>query len=226
MNCRRFMGLTELGSMSIFFPVYICCPEVTNVGKRLCKTREVSSVRFWLAVFLGIFFCAGGAVGAVFAFLCSSQSTQEIERYLVEYLAVTKLETLNHNGFLLAWGYILACFAVFLLGRLSFGVIGIPIVFAYRGFLGAFACCCFVRVFGSAGIVLAAVLFLLPAILWFPAFSLLGIQGMRRSRTSDTSVALDGWIEIALTVALLFLCGIAEYALIPRLLKSLSWIIL
>ena len=68
--------------------------------------------------------------------------------------------------------------AALLMGFTALGVIGLPVLFAVRGFLFSFSVACFCRLFGGAGLIPALFLFGLPALLWAPALFVLGAQGM------------------------------------------------
>ena len=67
------------------------------------------------------------------------------------------------------------------LGFTALGVLGMPLLFAVRGFLLAFSAAAFVQVFGSAGCLLAFLVFGLSGCLSVPALFVLGTQGLAAS---------------------------------------------
>lgn len=196
------------------------------MGKRLSKDLSGQCAWFWLTVILGIFFAAGGIAGTVFAFACSEQGMREVEHYLVGYLQIVSAGILERNTWLLVWNYAQVGLIIFFLGLVSFGLVGIPFVFLFRGFLFSFFCCCFIRVFGVVGILPSAVLAFFPAVFWFPAFSLIALRGLHRFCSVGSVDKTREWQGSVLAVVLLLMCGIIEYSLIPPLLKGVAEFIL
>ena len=222
------MELLELRSMSIFFSALICCFEVTRVGKRLCKPWVFSREQVLIAVYLSVFFAVGGIVGGLFACVGSDTDSLGLSNYLVDYLRVVASGQIGRgNGFgWTIWNQARYCLILFLLWWAAFGMIGVPFVFALRGFLMVFSICCFVRVFGLVGFLPALILFVLPGFLWGPAFYLLGVQGIRRIKRQGTELKQEELRSLVFVFGFLFLCGVFEYAVVPRLIKSVASIVL
>ena len=107
------------------------------------------------------------------------------------------------------------------------GVIGLPVLFAVRGFLFSFSVACFCRLFGGAGLIPALFLFGLPALLWAPALFVLGAQGMLgaygllRRVTGDSRYPLSYdtayGVRCALCGGAVMLCVILELSIVPVL---------
>ena len=62
------------------------------------------------------------------------------------------------------------------------GLLGLPILFAARGFLLAFSIASFVRLFGSTGCLLAFLVFGITGAVAFPALFVLGVQSLLAAR--------------------------------------------
>ena len=101
-------------------------------------------------------FVSGGIAGLLVASQVAGEGQTTLAAYIESYLAAAQQRTAAAPGFfavaldLLRW----PCLAVFM-GFLSLGVVGVPILFAVRGFLLSFAVSSFVRMFGGAGGMLA-----------------------------------------------------------------------
>lgn len=97
-------------------------------------------------------FVSGGIAGLLVASQVAGEGQTTLAAYIESYLAAAQQRTAAAPGFfavaldLLRW----PCLAVFM-GFLSLGVVGVPILFAVRGFLLSFAVSSFVRMFGGAG---------------------------------------------------------------------------
>ena len=98
--------------------------------------------------------------------------------YLQTYLTLAQDGTEGAPGFwAVLWGADAFSLAALLMGFTALGVIGLPVLFAVRGFLFSFSVACFCRLFGGAGLIPALFLFGLPALLWAPALFVLGGPG-------------------------------------------------
>ncbi len=119
-----------------------------------------------------------------------------------------------------------------LLSFTALGVVGIPIVFAARGFLLSFAVASFVRAFGGAGGGLAFLAFGMTSLLAVPALFVLGVQGFLTSRSLAARALGDGSAHGLFGRAYLTRCGICagvfslavmlDYWVVPALLEAVS----
>lgn len=118
-----------------------------------------------------------------------------------------------------------------LLSFTALGTIGIPAIFAVRGFLLSFAVSSFVRIFGSAGAILAFFAFGFTGIISLPALFLLGVQGLVSAAALAGKLLVGGknapslpgrvfWLRSGLCAAALALSAILECWAVPALLTS------
>ena len=119
-----------------------------------------------------------------------------------------------------------------LFGFTAFGVVGLPVLFAVRGFLLCYAVSVFYRILGLNGLVFSLILFGLSAFLWMPVFFQLGVRGVlgsygffRRAK-GDARYPLHcrgGFlICCVLSAAVLCLCAALECLVVPILLQRVS----
>lgn len=120
----------------------------------------------------------------------------------------------------------------FLMGFTALGVVGIPTLFAVRGFLFSFAISSFVRMFGGAGAILAFFAFGLTGLVAVPALFVLGVQGFAGARELAGRALGAGkgplpfgrtyLIRSGLCAASLGLCILLECWAVPTLLRSVA----
>ena len=171
-------------------------------------------------------FVSGGIAGLLVASQVAGEGQTTLAAYIESYLAAAQQRPAVAPGFfavaldLLRW----PCLAVFM-GFLSLGVVGVPILFAVRGFLLSFA-----RMFGGAGGMLAFFAFGLTGLLAVPALFVLGVQsfGMalrRLSAGAGKGSALPGsqyLVRCGSCFGALALCMLVEHWAVPALLGSLA----
>lgn len=112
-------------------------------------------------------------------------------------------------------------------GLTAFGAVGIPIVFLVRGFLMAFSACMFGVLFGASGMVMAAVLFAVPALMVLPVLFLLGCSMLRgaRLRLHGTSPAEGGACRpemILICIGILAVSAAIQWAVVPIVLSQVG----
>ena len=181
---------------------------------------------------LGLSFLAGGAVGCIAVAGIDGTSGAALQDYLQAYLTLASMQGIEVPFLPLLWEQVRYSFFVLLFGFTAIGILGIPVLFAVRGFLFSFSVSCFCRLFGLAGMIPAMFLFGLPALLWTPAFFVLGTQAIRsayalfysRSEERYKPPLWKGndWIRIGLCVGALILCAAFEYLVLPTLIKASS----
>lgn len=180
-------------------------------------------------------FLLGGALGAFFGGGMSQASAQELAAYLNAYLSLAGEGGVAVEFGAVAWEQFRLWIAVILLGLTALGVVGIPVLFAVRGFLLAFSVAGLCRVFGAAGLGPGLCLFGLPAFLWAPVLFLAGSQCMNSAWVLLRRGLLDSreplpftsayWGRLGLCGAGLTLCVMLEYLAAPVLLAAAAKLI-
>ena len=223
--------------MSIFFSAFIGCYEVTAMGKRVKNRWAILWDQGAALVFLGGMFLLGGIAGGIFVGLAQGEGAQELGNYLSSYLTLAAEGTVVRSFWPLMWEQVRYLLAAGILGVTAIGVVGLPVLFCVRGFFFSFSVGCFFRVFGSAGLLPALVLFGLPALVWAPGLFLAGTQGwlnayrlLRRGLGEGRSELLVGqptfWARMGLCCVLFFICGALEYFVVPVLLRAVAHVVL
>ena len=187
------------------------------------KRTQLSGL--WCVLIIAGGFLLGGALGCLLGCFAAESGMEEVSHYLHDFLALARSREVFWSVPSVLWnrGRWLLCCGVFALSGI--GVVALPALFGLRGFLLAFGVSCFVRVFGALGLIPAALLFAVPALLWAPGFLLLGIFALKRSRrkgeTTGNDIRNGGCIAgIFLVVCVVFECG-----LLPRLLSAAACIL-
>lgn len=132
----------------------------------------------YLIVLLIAFF-AGAFGGAIFAF--SFDPSAELADFLRQYCETVSEGRPRVSFFASAWDCIRWPLWVSVLGITVLGTVGIPILFAVRGFLLSFTTATFGILLGSRGIAITAVLFSVSVLFVLPALFILGCNGLRAS---------------------------------------------
>ncbi len=186
---------------------------------------------------LGVLFLLGGIAGGIFAGMAGEEGALELCSYLSEYLSLAAEGTVARSLWPLLWEQLRYLLAAVVLGVTAVGVIGLPILFAVRGFFLSFSVGCFFRVFGGAGLLPALVLFGLPVLVWAPGFFLAGVQGLGSAQCLLRRGLGEGrcelslgqpiyWARIGLCCVLYLICGALEYMVIPVLLRAAARVVL
>ena len=186
---------------------------------------------------LGGFFLLGGGAGALFAGLARGDGAAEMSSYLRDYLALASKGTVARELWPVLWEQLRYLLAAVVLGLTAVGVAGLPVLFAVRGFFFSFSVGCFFKVFGSAGMLPAFVLFGVPALVWAPGFFLVGTQGFSNAVFLLRRGAGDGrfdlparlpsyWARTGLCCVLYVFCGALEYVVVPVLIRAAARVVL
>lgn len=189
---------------------------------------ELISGQTVAVLILGGLFVLGGLLGCGAAGSIHGEGADALKDYLHTYLVLAEEGTVPVSFGQVLWGQMKYPVMLVLLGFTALGVIGIPVLFSVRGFLFAFSVACFCRVFGAAGLLPALFLFGLPAILWVPAFFVLGFWALQTSRRmlnrymgveQGKEPAEKGPVWAA-CIASGIVCGGLEYFVLPVLLGA------
>ena len=128
-------------------------------------------------------FFAGGLVGCLVAAQVDGAAADSLAAYLRTVLNGFQTGGGSTPGaFLLLWGVLRWPLFALLFGFTALGLLGLPVLFAVRGFLLAFSVSAFVRIFGSAGVLLSFLLFGVSGLISVPVLFLLGVQSLTAAR--------------------------------------------
>ena len=184
---------------------------------------------------LGGLFLLGGILGCLAAGCVEGESGAALEEYMRAYLTMSR-----ENGMVLSvsgilWEQFRFPLCILLMSFTAFGVVCIPAVLLLRGFLFSFSIACFVRLFGWKGLLPAAALFGLSALVWLPALfelSVLGLEQSYRLVQRCTGGKKEGMLRptgglfswAVCLAAFAFSAGL-EYFVVPRLVNALSHVL-
>lgn len=179
---------------------------------------------------LGVLFLVGGAAGCVVAGNVNGDAGMALQDYLKAYLTLADSTGVKTSFAGVLWEQVRFPLLALLMGFTAVGVIGIPALFAARGFMFSFSVSCFCRLFGVNGLVPAVFLFGLPALLWAPALFVLGMQALGGSYSMLCRCMGDGrspaffeggyWLRCALCGGVVAMCVALEYFVLPVLVGA------
>lgn len=155
-----------------------------------------------------------------------------LEAYVQSFLRAAESGALSAPDLLPSmWECIRWPLLALLLGFTALGLLGLPVLFAVRGFLLAFSIASFVRVLGSAGCLLAFYCLELPVRYRFLFFLCWVYRvccppgGWQRFWERARQPALYGkaWFQrCGLCAAALVVCVVLEYLVVPMLVSGLA----
>jgi hypothetical protein len=180
-----------------------------------------------------ICFFAGGLLGCLLMARVAGGAGEGLEAYVQSFLRAAESGALSAPDLLPSmWECIRWPLLALLLGFTALGLLGLPVLFAVRGFLLAFSIASFVRVLGSAGCLLAFLLFGVTGAISVPVFFMLGVQSVLSARRlasrflgESRQPALYGkaWFQrCGLCAAALVVCVVLEYLVVPMLVSGLA----
>lgn len=195
-----------------------------NVG---LLTRETA-----VLLFMSMCFLVGSVIGCLMSGIISMQSGAVLLDYVQEYIAVFARADVRPAFASVVLETIRFPFIALVLSFTALGVLGLPLLFAVRGFMLSFAISAFYRLFGAVGYAPALVLFGLSAVIWLPALFHLGVQGMLASY-SLLRRAVGEWrhplpydygylVRIGACAAALAACIALEHLVVPVLLQAIA----
>lgn len=175
-------------------------------------------------------FLLGSIAGCIAAGLVHIENGGQLTNYLYGCLDGFVQEDAPVRFFRVLWQTIRIPLGALVLSFTALGILGLPLLFAMRGFMLCYAISIFYRVFGAVGLLLALILFGITAILWLPALLRIGTQGMvsayglarRGMGDARYPLYLDSvyFINCGISAILLCLCAVTEYFAIPILLQA------
>lgn len=201
--------------------------------KRWVKVWSAHS-GIWLPsiLLLSATFLIGGFIGCLLASWVGRGGGEELAEYIRSYLLTVREGGGSSPSVpTMVWDVFRYPLMVAVLGFTALGLIGIPAVFAVRGFFLSFAISSFVRILGGAGLLLAAVVFGIPGMISIPVLFVLGTQGWMASRSIAERVSHNGrytspynrayWARCGGCMVGLFLCVWVERFVTAGLLAAL-----
>lgn len=176
-------------------------------------------------------FALGGLAGCLLAAIVGGGGNDSLTLYIQSYLKAVESGGAEVPALLpVLWETLRWPAMVVLLGFTALGVLGIPVLFAARGFFLSFAVASFVRMFGGVGAILAFFSFGITGVIAVPALFVLGVQGFLTSKNLAGRVLGDGkrtlpfnrtyFIRCGLCALALGLCILLECFAVPALLRS------
>lgn len=182
---------------------------------------------------LCLIFFLGSIGGCIFAGFMDTSSESVLYQYVQGYISVLMQPDISLQLWPLVRDLFQFPMLTVALGFTAIGIIGIPALFAIKGFVFCFSVSVFFRLFGFDGYLLTFLLFGFSALIWFPVLFHLGVRGMLASycfvrRMSGVacypSLHYRHFICFGLCIAALSICVVLEYFVIPALLQVFAGI--
>ena len=179
-------------------------------------------------------FLSGSVAGCVWAAGVSGNGTV-LASYIQGYLSVVKSGEVVVPALLPSlWEVFRWPLFVALMGFTAVGAVGVPILFAVRGFLLSFAAASFVKILGGTGCILAVLLLGVSGAFTIPVFFVLGTHGFSVGRMLLLHLAGRGkrscgkfcggniLVRHGVCTAILLFCVFLERNIIPVMLSLLA----
>ena len=179
------------------------------------------------------FFLAGGLAGCILASCVDGGGGESLSAYLQSFLSAARAGAVDAPAVLsLVWSTIRWPLLALLLGFTALGLLGLPILFAARGFLLAFSIASFVRLFGSTGCLLAFLVFGITGAVAIPALFVLGVQSLLAARVLASRFLGEGkrpspygkayFLRCGGCAAALCVCVLLEQLVVPALISGMA----
>ena len=181
-------------------------------------------------VFLSLCFAGGILLGYGLALRQLGEACEELRRYFDSYvlLAARELSVAAVLRTLLC--YFRAPLLAFLFGFASIGVVLLPLLCAFEGFLFSFSLCCFAGTLGRGGFMLLLALFALRMLFVLPCTLYLSVCAMEKAkalalfcvgggkRVRGVSYGAEYWYCFGIVCVCLLIGSILELWLVPYFL--------
>ena len=155
-------------------------------------------------------FLLGGLVGCLLASHIGGGGQESLAAYVEGFLRAAQAGEITAPALAsLVWDTVRWPLLALLLGFTALGLLGLPLLFAVRGF---------VRLFGGAGCLLALLVFGVSGALSVPVLFVLGVQGLLAARVLAGRVWGDGKTPPPYGKLYFFRCGACAVALCVSLL--------
>ena len=184
-------------------------------------------------VVLSAAFLLGGVAGCALAACVGGGGSESLTTYIQGYWSAAQAGLTEPPALpAVIWETVRWPGLTVLLGFTALGFIGIPVLFAVRGFLLSFTISSFVRMFGMAGGGMAFLLFGITSLFALPALFVLGVQGFSACYTLACQAVGDGKRSRPYTGVYFLRCGLCagvlafsilvEVVVVPTLLPALA----
>ena len=168
-------------------------------------------------IILSACFLAGGLTGCLLAAQVGGAGEASLNQYLEAFLLAAQEGAVDVPAlWAQIWDTLRWPLFALLLGFTALGVLGLPVLFALRGFLLAFSIASFVRAFGGAGWLLASLVFGVGGVLSLPALFVLGVQSIQ----GRVLWGRDCLVRCALCLGAVCVCILLERTVVPALLSG------
>lgn len=182
-------------------------------------------------------FLLGGLAGCLMSTFVGGAGQESLRAYLESFLSTAQNSGAAAPALTVQlWDILRWPVLALLLGFTALGVLGLPVLFAVRGFLLAFSIAAFVRIFGSAGCLLAFLIFGVGGGFSVPALFVLGVQGLGAARTLASRFLGEGkapspygrayFLRCGGCAAALCVCVVLERFAVPALVSGAAGMIL
>lgn len=187
----------------------------------------------WTLAVTAVSFFIGGVFGFALTSRVEGAAAESLNAYVRAFLSAAGGGEVDPPALLpLLWQVFRWPLLTVALGFTAFGLIGIPALFAVRGFLFSFSVAAFIRVLGSFGGLVAAAVFGLTGAVAIPALFILGVQGLAAARCLAGRALGNGksrapygkryFFRCGLCAAVFLVCVVLERTAVPLLTAVLS----
>lgn len=201
------------------------------VGAR--KIRGVSREQLpFTMLLLAALLAAGTICGYLFAGNCAAETGGELRRYFEGYFSLSSRNSLSAAAMLRTLlCYFRAPLFAFLLGFASIGVVLIPLLCAFEGFLFSFSLFCFASTLGRESFLLLMALFATRMLFVLPCTLILGISSLEKARSlalfsigngkrvRPITYGMDYWYRFGICCVCLLIGSVLELWLVPQFLS-------
>lgn len=181
-------------------------------------------------VILSVCFAGGILFGYVLAGSQLGAMGEELRRYFDGYILLAARETSAAAVVRTLLCFFRAPLLAFLLGFASIGVVLLPLLCAFEGFLFSFSLCCFAGTLGREGFVLVLALFALRMLFVLPCTLFLSVSAMDKAkalalfsvgggkRVRGVSYGAEYWYRFGIVCVCLLIGSVLELWLVPHFL--------
>lgn len=184
---------------------------------------------------LAVLFALGGMCGCLAA-SAFYDTDGALTAYVHGYLTLAGQGSVNAGFSAVLWQTLRFALLAAVMGLTVFGAIGIPALFAFKGFALCYSVSVFYRLLGLKGLAIGAILFGLSMVIQLPVLldigerSLLCSYGLLRRSLGEGRYPLgidrSFLPRCAIAVTALFLCAGIEYLAVPVLLQKFAGLFL
>ena len=199
----------------------------------LKKIPQAARLPLPLAI-LSVCLAAGILLGYGLAERQLGETGEELRRYFDGYMLLTAREASFAAVLRTLLCFFRAPLLAFLLGFASIGVVLLPLLCAFEGFLFSFSLCCFAGTLGREGFALILTLFALRMLFVLPCTLFLSVCAMDKAkalalfsvgggkRVRPASYGAEYWYRFGIVCVCLLIGSVLELWLVPRFLALAS----